>query len=325
MKDSPQVLRARLRWVKLYEETGNGLLVCRRCGISRPTLRKWWARYQAEGEAGLYSRSHRPHTIKRKVTDEHLAWIRHLRLERKLGPKRIQAELVRLHGFHLASSTIWTILRQNTWRYLKRPKGPAHPKRYAKEVPGDRIQIDTVKVGKSLFQYTATDDCTRMRVLALYPRRNAKTSVRFLREHVLKEFPFPVQRIQTDRGAEFFGMAFQLALMEERIRFRPIRPYSPHPGGRGGAVAANGLHVEFYATADLRSPDLPAQLKAWQQFYNEVRPHGGVAGRSPLSQLRRAADQIPARSTVAEAYDPVQEGNLRIRDHAVDREIWPPS
>ena len=103
MKDSPQVLRARLRWVKLYEETTGGLLVCRRCGISRPTLRKWWRRYQAEGEAGLYSRSHRPHNIKRKVTEEHLAWIRHLRLERKLGPHRIQAELVRLHGFHLAA------------------------------------------------------------------------------------------------------------------------------------------------------------------------------------------------------------------------------
>lgn len=42
-----------------------------------------------------------------------------------------------------------------------------------------------------------------MRALALYPRRNAKTSVCFLRDHVLKEFPFPVQRIQTDRGGEF--------------------------------------------------------------------------------------------------------------------------
>ncbi|MEM1043877.1 MAG: helix-turn-helix domain-containing protein, partial [Bacteroidota bacterium] len=53
MKDSPHVLKARLTWVKLYQETGNASFVCRRCGISRPTLRKWWTRYQAEGEAGL--------------------------------------------------------------------------------------------------------------------------------------------------------------------------------------------------------------------------------------------------------------------------------
>ena len=318
--------------MKLYEETGNASFVCRRCGISRPptVLRKWWARYQAEGEAGLYSRSHRPHNIKRKITDEHLEWIRHLRLDRKLGPKRIQAEFVRLHDFHLAASTIWTVLRRNGWRYLKRPKGPAHPKRYAKDVPGERVQVDTVKVAKGLFQYTATDDCTRMRVLALYPQRNAKTSVRFLRDHMLKEFPFPVQRIQTDRGGEFFGMDFQLALMEERIRFRPIRPYSPHLNGKGDRRRSHERSqrtdwMEFYATADLKAADLPVQLKAWQRFYNEVRPHGGIGGRSPVAQFRRAADRVPTRSAVAEAYDPTQEGNLRIRDHAVDREIWPPS
>ncbi len=66
-------------------------------------------------------------------------------------------------------------------------------------------------------------------------------SAAFLHEHVLKEFPFPIQRIQTgitddslDRGGEFFGMEFQLALMQERIKFRPIRPYSPHLNGKGG-------------------------------------------------------------------------------------------
>ena len=32
--------KARLGWVKLYQQTGDAGLVCRRCGISRPTLRK---------------------------------------------------------------------------------------------------------------------------------------------------------------------------------------------------------------------------------------------------------------------------------------------
>lgn len=34
--------KARLGWVELYAKTGVAGLVCRRCGISRPTLRKWW-------------------------------------------------------------------------------------------------------------------------------------------------------------------------------------------------------------------------------------------------------------------------------------------
>ena len=44
--------RTRHGWIGLYERVGDAGLVCRRCGIARPTLRKWWRRYQAEGEAG---------------------------------------------------------------------------------------------------------------------------------------------------------------------------------------------------------------------------------------------------------------------------------
>ncbi|MDR1125361.1 MAG: helix-turn-helix domain-containing protein, partial [Deltaproteobacteria bacterium] len=46
-------VRQRHQWVRLYEESRDAGLVCRRCGISRPTLRKWWIRYQAQGLDGL--------------------------------------------------------------------------------------------------------------------------------------------------------------------------------------------------------------------------------------------------------------------------------
>ena len=55
-------IRRRLVWIKLYKQTGDAGLVCRRCGISRPTLRKWLKRYEAHGEEGLVSRSRRPQT-----------------------------------------------------------------------------------------------------------------------------------------------------------------------------------------------------------------------------------------------------------------------
>ncbi len=31
-------IQQRLQWVKLYEQSGDAGFVCRRCGISRPTL-----------------------------------------------------------------------------------------------------------------------------------------------------------------------------------------------------------------------------------------------------------------------------------------------
>jgi len=49
---------------------------------------------------------------------------------------------------------------------------------------------------------------------------------------MLKEFPFPIQRIQPDRGGEFFGLAFQRALKRYHIKFRPIRPYAPLLNGK---------------------------------------------------------------------------------------------
>jgi len=56
--------KKRLVWVKLYEQTKDAWLTCRRCGISRPTLRKWFRRYQEQSEAGLHSQSRRPNGIK---------------------------------------------------------------------------------------------------------------------------------------------------------------------------------------------------------------------------------------------------------------------
>ena len=59
--------QTRLGWVELYQEIGNAGVVCRRCGISRPTLRKWWRRYQALGMAGLEEQT-RPN-LEKKLGD----------------------------------------------------------------------------------------------------------------------------------------------------------------------------------------------------------------------------------------------------------------
>ncbi len=63
--------------------------------------------------------------------------------------------------------------------------------------------MDTCKIAPGIYQYTAVDDCSRWRVLEIYKRRAATNTLHFL-DMVLEQFPFPVQRIQTDRGLEFF-------------------------------------------------------------------------------------------------------------------------
>ena len=63
------VIKARLRWIKLYQKTSDAGLVCRRCGISRPTLRKWLRRYEQSGLDGLNDKSKKPHHSEKKGPD----------------------------------------------------------------------------------------------------------------------------------------------------------------------------------------------------------------------------------------------------------------
>ncbi len=83
-----------------------------------------------------------------------------------------------------------------------------------------------MKIKAGMYQYTAVDDCSRFRSLDLYPRRTGKYTVAFL-ERVIEEMPFPIQRIQTDRGTEFFAEILQNRLKENFTKFRLIPPRSP--------------------------------------------------------------------------------------------------
>jgi hypothetical protein len=55
--------------------------------------------------------------------------------------------------------------------------------------------MDVGKVAAGLYHYVAVDDCTRYRVLGLFPRRSAMHTIAFL-ERVVEEMPFPIQRVQ---------------------------------------------------------------------------------------------------------------------------------
>jgi hypothetical protein len=86
------------------------------------------------------------------------------------------------------------------WRILKRldlnrlPASQRHKrhdkrwKRYEKPLPGHRVQIDVKFIGplagapkpKMDYQFTAIDDCTRLRVLSIYPKLNQQTAIQFL-------------------------------------------------------------------------------------------------------------------------------------------------
>jgi transposase InsO family protein len=309
--------RRRLSWVVAYHERLDAGAVCRRFGISRPTLRKWLRRYEAEGEAGLRALSRRPHHFPTQKVDEALeAAILDLRRERRLGAKRLRNELQRQHGVRLSAATVHKVLARRGLSVLPTRKRSRHkPKRYSRPVPGDRVQMDTCKIRPGLYQFTAIDDCSRFLVAGVARRRNAKGTLAFL-DQVFEEMPFSIQRIQTDRGAEFFAEEVQRRLMDEAIRFRPIPPRSPHLNGKVERVQRTVLE-EFWDTADAKAADISDQLAQWVSYYNWHRPHESLHGQCPIDRVCQLSSQTPLWGEVSEAFDPDKE-RLRIRDHAIE-------
>jgi hypothetical protein len=123
--------------------------------------------------------------------------------------------LQRYHDVEISASGVRRILKRLGMNRLpaseryKRHTG--RWKRYEKQRPGNYVQIDvkfiepiTAESGrrKRYYQYTAIDDCTRLRVPRAYPRSDQKTAIQFL-DYVLSRLPFQVEKIQTDNGAEF--------------------------------------------------------------------------------------------------------------------------
>jgi transposase InsO family protein len=307
----------RRSWVLAYRTLGDAGAVCRRFGISRPTLRKWLGRSEREGDVGLRARSRRPHhSPTLKVGEREEALILGLRRERRLGVKRLRNELLRLHEVRLSAATIHKVLTRHGLSILPtRKRGRRKPKRYNRPVPGDRVQMDTCKIRPGLYQFTAIDDCSRLLVAGLARRRSAQATLTFL-DQVLEEMPFPIQRLQTDRGTEFFAESVQRRLMNEAIRFRPIPPRSPHLNGKVERVQRTVLE-EFWAVTDPKAADVADQLALWVHHYNWHRSHESLHGDTPIERVCQRANKTPLQATVSEAYDPAKE-HVQVRHHVVD-------
>ena len=305
-KQDAQV-QARLEWVKTYQKLGKVGQTCKRCGISEPTLRLWRKRYEKEGISGLTDLSKRPHHCPgQKIFFPQEQLILKIRKEKHFGVRRIQIELIRHHQMKFAMGTIHKVLiRYGVNKMDRKQRCRRKFKRYQKDIPGERVQLDVFKVGPGIYQYTAIDDCTRVRVLDLQPRKNSKATLRFL-DKVLKEMPFPIQRIQTDRGREFFADEVQYYLMDHKIKFRPNKPRSPHLNGKVERSQKTDWE-EFYYYTDRKNPRLCEALFHWQNEYNFLRPHSSLLGRTPMEKLESLKHFIPSKESVENTYDPSKE------------------
>ena len=308
----PREVRRRLAIIQHAEEvTGNIAMTSRYYGISRQVYYRWLRRYREQGIDGLRDLSRRPHCSPNATHVDVVGKILYLRKNYHFGPGKISMYLKRYHDVEVSQSGVWRILKRldlnrlpASQRYKRLDK---RWQRYEKQLPGHQIQIDVkfveplksaVKpaVGRrtKYYQFTAIDDCTRLRVLRIYPRCDQKTAIQFV-DYVLERLPFPAQVIQTDNGAEFQS-AFHYHILDKGVSHRYIKPRTPRLNDkveRSHRIDAE----EFYALLDGVVIDdakvFNNKLREWEDYYNYHRPHGGLGGQTPYERLRQKTQTRP--------------------------------
>ena len=291
----------RLGFIRHAEEiTKNVAKTCRYFGITRTTFYRWYRRYQNDGLEGLKDLSRRQFHSPHATRPEIIAKIIYLRQTYHFGPWKIQMYLKRYHDINVSKSGVWRILKRlnmNCLPYNQRyKKHKERWKRYEKPEPGHRIQVDVKFLEKipgnrkRYHQYTAIDDCTRLRVLRIYEKCNQRISMQFI-DYVLSRLPFRTEVIQTNNGAEFQGQ-FHWHVLDKGINHVYIKPRRPRLNGK--VERSHRIdEEEFYRMLNGIVIDdaklFNEKLQEWEDFYNYNRPHAALEGKTPYERFREKA------------------------------------
>jgi len=183
-----------------------------------------------------------------------------------------------------------------------------HPSRQARRypeltVPGEKVQIDVKEVpycclkgaakrdGKHLYQWTAIDECTRLRFVYGYEEHTPENSVDFL-NRLLHVFPFPIRTVQTDNGTEFTYRfisekelcPFEQALADRGIAHKLIPPRTPWHNGKVERSHRCDQRY-FYDWENFSDIDeLNRKLATHLSWYNH-RPMPSLGWISPLQRF----------------------------------------
>jgi transposase InsO family protein len=281
--------------------------VARKVKVSRQTLYKWLADYEASGLKGLDDRSHRPHHVPHQLDGAREAQIIALRLAHpRWGPVRIGHELERAGTRVPALMTIHRVLARRgliTPR-AERKKLPTY-KRWERGRPMELWQMDVVggvltDAGAEAKILTGIDDHSRFIVCAGVMARATLRPVCAHFASALERYGVP-EELLTDNGKVFtnrFGKGdaetlFDRICRENGIAHRLTAPRSPTTTGKIERFHRT-LREEFLTGRTFASlVAAQHELDDFIQLYNTERPHQGIAMATPAERFYRR-EESPA-------------------------------
>lgn len=185
-------------------------------GVSLSSVKRWCARYDGTWES-LKPKSRRPHSHPQQHTKKEERQIRNSfrKHYERYGWDGVYSDLLR-KGYTRSYSGMVYAAKRVGLKEQKEPKKKSREFRKYPELkePGEKVQIDVKEVpynclrgavlrdGKHLYQWTAIDECTRIRFVYGFDEHTPENSVKFLKM-LVKVFPFKIKTIQTDNGVEF--------------------------------------------------------------------------------------------------------------------------
>ena len=272
-------------------------------GVCPRTVRKWVARFLAEGVAALEDRSSRPHHLRCPTPPEIIARIEGLRRQRWTCAQ-IASET------RVSKATVSRILRRLGLNRLKALE-PAEPvRRYEREHPGELIHIDIKKLGKigSIghritgrqtgvvnrhlgigweFVHVCIDDASRVAFSRVMKDEKKESAVAFLKAAVAyyASLGVKVERVMTDNGSCYRSRAFGRACKRLGLRHIFTKPYTPKTNSKAERFIQTSLREWAYARAYNNSVERTVELPRWLHRYNWHRPHTSIGAKPPISRL----------------------------------------
>lgn len=301
-----QEARKRQAVVKLARRKGQSL-AARIYGVSLSSVKRWNLRYDGKDWRSLLERSHRPHSHPKQHTEKEemiiskAFWNKYERY----GWEGVYEEAKANEYTRSLSGMIYAAKRLELVEKSKKRKTRYHDRRYPElSVPGEKVQIDVKEVpfcclrgeilknNKHLYQWTAIDECTRIRFIYGFEEHTQENSVKFL-QMLVKVFPFKIQTIQTDNGREFTNKyisetaesSFEAELQRLGIKHKLIPPRTPWHNGKVERSHRNDQRY-FYDWETFRSVEDLNKKLAQHLIWSNNKPMRTLGYKSPIELLK---------------------------------------
>ncbi len=266
-------------------------------GISKSWIYVLIKRYRAGGYEALEPRSRRPRSCGHETTAEVVQAIVALRRELQADGHDAGAATI---AYHLAGRIKAVPSRATIWRILKReglivPQPQKRPRcsliRFQADLPNETWQTDIthwqLAGGEHAEILNFIDDHSRLFLASdAYPTTKAKDVVdSFHKAATLHGLP---ASLLSDNGAVFTAsprhgkVLLQSELERLGIASKNSRPYHPQTCGKVERLHQTLKRYLAKQPPANSLPQLQAQLDTFIHYYNDIRPHRALDGRTPL-------------------------------------------